>query len=280
MIKTDEKKIVQIEIDKISPNPHQPRVNFNPQRMAELAESIGSVGLMKPVLVRQLENGDYELIAGERRWRAHNMLGLKCIDAIVREVSEEESEELAVIENIQNETLTITEEGRAMERLVLRHDGDKKCVAKRIGKSVNYIAYRISLLALPGEALQLLDNGSLNIYQAKVILEIPQKQQVQAAHKAIELKLSPDEIRGQMQRIMNPRVKEKSSGRKKTSHAGKISFVLMQADTVVRDYDFSSIVQDLKKKAALANQIRMLAKTLKHAYQTLNGAHEEKGADE
>jgi len=161
-----------IEIAHIRPNPSQPRQHFDEQALDELAASIGERGVLQPILVRAVEGG-YELIAGERRWRAAQKARLHEIPALVREADEESSAEIALIENVQREDLNAIEEGEAYRQLIDRYGHSQEVVGKLVGKSRSHIANLLRLLELPEPVRQMLMRGDISMGHARAIATSP-----------------------------------------------------------------------------------------------------------
>jgi len=170
-------KIQDIEIFKIVPNPHQPRMNFDTEKLAELAESIREHGIIQPITVSK-ENGQYELVAGERRLQAAKLAGLKTVPAIVRSASEQQKLELAIAENIQRHDLNPIEEAKAYLKLIEEFDMSQDQVAMRTSKSRSSVANKMRLLNLPVEIQRALIENKITEGHAKAILAIenPEKQ--------------------------------------------------------------------------------------------------------
>lgn len=164
-------KIQRLPLDHISPSPLQPRIDFPVEHLNELVESIRERGIIQPLIVRQV-NGTYELIAGERRWRAARELGLADAPAIVREASDREVLELALIENLQREGLNPIEEAAAYERLHRDFSLTQEEISRRVGKSRASVANSMRLLDLAEEAQSLLKHGRISVGHAKVLLSL------------------------------------------------------------------------------------------------------------
>jgi ParB family chromosome partitioning protein len=162
----------EIPIDRISPNPYQPRTHFDPNELSELTESIKRNGLLQPVLVRRKAEGVYELIAGERRLRAAKAAGLVTIPAIIRNSSDEQAMELALVENLQRKDLNPMEAARAYYRLTHEFGFTQETIAHRVGKDRSSIANMARLLNLPNEIQLLIESGALSTGHAKVLLGI------------------------------------------------------------------------------------------------------------
>jgi ParB family chromosome partitioning protein len=168
--KEEPEELRQVAIELITPNPNQPRRHFDEEALAALAGSLEERGVLQPVLVRPLADGRYELIAGERRWRAARIAGLTQIPAIVRRHDDAASLELAVIENMAREDLNPLEEARACAALVDELGLTRESVGRRVGRSRVAVSNLIRLLDLPDEALALLERGSLSEGHGRALL--------------------------------------------------------------------------------------------------------------
>jgi ParB family chromosome partitioning protein len=162
----------EIDVDRILPNSHQPRKNFEEDALNELANSIREHGVIQPIVVRPLDDGFFQLIAGERRWRASQRAGLTRIPAVVREAAEHAALELALIENLQREDLNPMEEAEAYGRLIADFGLTQDDVAKRVGKNRSTIANMLRLLRLPTEVQQWLRENRLSTGHAKALLSL------------------------------------------------------------------------------------------------------------
>jgi ParB family chromosome partitioning protein len=160
----------ELPVELIKPNPGQPRTNFDPAALSALAESIGATGVVQPLLVRPLPDGSYELVAGERRWRAAQEAGLAKVPAVVREQAEAERLQAALIENMVREDLNPVEEARACDALITDLKLSKEDLARRVGRSRPAISNLIRLLELPDEALAMLEAGELSEGHGRAIL--------------------------------------------------------------------------------------------------------------
>jgi len=161
-----------LEIGRIRPNPSQPRQHFDEQAIDELAASIAERGVLQPILVRAADDG-YELIAGERRWRAAQKARLHEIPALVREANEESSAEIALIENIQREDLNAIEEAEAYRQLINRYGHSQEVVGKLVGKSRSHIANLLRLLELPEAVRLMLLRGDISMGHARAVATAP-----------------------------------------------------------------------------------------------------------
>lgn len=164
----------ELPIGAIAPNPRQPRDLIDEETIAELADSVGKVGVLLPILVRPHGDG-YEIVAGERRWRAARMAGLKTIPVRVMVVSETESLEMALIENLQREDLNAIEEARGYRRLITEHQMTQSELASKVSKSRSAIANSLRLLDLPEEIQDMVYDGRLTAGHARAILSVPEE---------------------------------------------------------------------------------------------------------
>ncbi|HEU4706284.1 MAG TPA: ParB/RepB/Spo0J family partition protein [Solirubrobacterales bacterium] len=167
---TDAGELRELPVSLIKPNPSQPRTNFDPDALAALAASIETSGVVQPLLVRPLPDGSYELVAGERRWRAAQQAGLEKVPAVVRDQAEAERLQAALIENMVREDLNPVEEAKACSALVSDLGLTKEELAKRVGRSRPAVSNLIRLLELPDDALALLESGDLSEGHGKALL--------------------------------------------------------------------------------------------------------------
>ena len=177
--------LVEIPVGDLSPNPNQPRVHFDEESLSDLSASIREIGVLQPLLVRQLADGSYQLIAGERRWRAAQKAGLATVPAVVKTTDDMASVEQALVENLHRQDLAPLEEAGAYQQLIddfsLTHDD----VAKRVGKSRSSITNSLRLLALPAAIQAFLADGRLSAGHAKALLGTPDRAfQEQLARRA------------------------------------------------------------------------------------------------
>ena len=173
-------EVIQIPVEHIQPNRYQPRSIFNQEAIEELAQTIHTHGMIQPIVVRTLDADEkgYELIAGERRWRAVQFLGWKTVPAIIREMNEAETASVALIENLQREELTVIEEAMAYDRLLEIHGLTQEALAQRLGKSQSTIANKMRLLKLPEQVQQALLQKVITERHARalIVLKDPEKQ--------------------------------------------------------------------------------------------------------
>ena len=179
-----------IPIDQVDRNEEQPRKYFDEEQLDELRESIETHGVLEPIIVRPVK-GRYEVVVGERRWRASQLAGLKSIPAVVRSLSDKETMEIALVENLQREDLNPLEEAEAYRRLMVEFDLTQEEVAARVGKKRSTIANRLRLLELDEEIRLEIETGRLSAGHAKVLLGVPDKaMRSKLARRVIEEGLS------------------------------------------------------------------------------------------
>lgn len=184
-------EVQHLSVAAIVPNRYQPRQTFSPQELAELAASLKQSGLLQPVLVRRKGDGMYELISGERRWRAAREAGMETIQAVVRNCSDEESILLALVENLQREDLNPMEMARAYQRMMNEFGLTQDIIAQRVGCERSSIANMVRLMNLPIDVQQLIESGQLSAGHAKVILGmVSPAEQVRVAQLVVARNLS------------------------------------------------------------------------------------------
>ena len=183
--------VTTLSIHKVEPNPLQPRKVFDEEELQALADSIEKHGLIQPLTVRQLENGYYQIIAGERRWRASRMAGLSEVPVVVLEADDRKAMELALIENLQRQDLNPVEEALGYQSLIEDYSLTQEQVAQQVGKSRPAVANALRLLQLQEDVLQLVETGILSAGHARALLQLKdQRLQKIAAQKITALDLS------------------------------------------------------------------------------------------
>ncbi len=172
---SDGPRLAELPIDSLSPNPHQPRVHFDEETLAELAASIREIGVLQPVLARAVGGGKYQLVAGERRWRAARRAGLATIPAIVRTTDDLSSIEQALVENLHRQDLTPLEEAAAFQQLIEDFGLTHEQVSSRVGKSRSAVTNTLRLMSLPPSIQHLLADGRLSAGHARALLGSPDR---------------------------------------------------------------------------------------------------------
>lgn len=207
----DRSELQQLPVDIIQRGKYQPRRDIDPATLDELAHSIRSQGVMQPIVVRSIGSGRYEIIAGERRWRASQQAGLDKIPAIVREVSDEAAIAMALIENIQREDLNPIEEAVALQRLQQEFQLTQQQVADAVGKSRVTISNLLRLIALPDEIKTLLSHGDLEMGHARALLGLPGEQQVEGARHVVARGLTVRQTEALVRQWLSQKEDDKSA---------------------------------------------------------------------
>lgn len=239
---TDEDRIQKIEVSKIAPNANQPRTHFDEEALAQLADSIKRYGILQPLVVRPLADGGYELVAGERRWRASRMAGLEKVPVIVRSTKELEQLEIALIENVQRVDLSPLEQAISIERLHQQFNMHYDAIAKRLGKAASTVNNIVRLLQLPVSAIEALKTRQITEGHARAILA---------------LKGAPDKQEDLLQHIITGGWNVRQAERYVTSHKAGIQekkAVKARVDTETRE------TKALGKRLKTTVQIRRTAR--------------------
>ena len=180
-----------LPIQKIEPNPNQPRRDFAPEELDALSASIAEHGLIQPLTVRELPSGYYQIIAGERRWRASRQAGLREVPVVIMEADDQKVMELALIENLQRQDLNAVEEALGYRSLLVEYGMTQDAIAESVGKSRPAVANALRLLHLPEEVLEMVKSGALSAGHARAVLVLKTEHlQIDAAKKIINLGLS------------------------------------------------------------------------------------------
>ncbi|MEM7055005.1 MAG: ParB/RepB/Spo0J family partition protein, partial [Pseudomonadota bacterium] len=198
----------QLELDQIQPGEYQPRTGMDPERLEELADSIRAQGVVQPVVVRALKSGKgYELIAGERRWRAAQLAELKEIPAVIRDVPDEVTLAMALIENIQRENLNPIEEATAVKRLIDEFELTHAEAAVNVGRSRTGVTNLLRLLELEPEVRALVDNRQIDMGHARALLALEGRAQRAAAQQVVNLELSVRQTEALVKRLKSDEAK-------------------------------------------------------------------------
>ena len=198
-------RIETLPLREIEPDPGQPRKTFDDETLAELSASIAEHGLLQPIAVRPKPSGGYLIVAGERRWRASRMAGLTEVPVIVKDVTDEQAMELALVENLQREDLDPVEEAAGIHELMTRCDLTQEQAARKLGKSRSALANSLRLLNLPENVLELLKGGFITTGHAKVILSLPTAElQEQAAQMIVDNDLNVRQAEALCKKLAKP----------------------------------------------------------------------------
>ena len=184
----EEKGVTMLRLADIAPRKGQPRKVFEPEALSQLADSIAANGVIQPIIVRKAKGGFYEIIAGERRWRASKMAGLTEVPVVIMDTDDRKTAELSLIENIQRENLNPVEEANAYKILLQNFDLTQETLAKRVGKSRSAITNSMRLLELPNEVLDMLSEGEISAGHARAILGLVDKSETIEVAETVEEK--------------------------------------------------------------------------------------------
>lgn len=211
----DQSRVEEIFIDQIEANPFQPRSNFDEDALNELANSIREKGVIQPITVRKIKAEKYQIVAGERRWRASKIVGLKKIPAVIRNFDDQEMLEIALIENIQREDLNPVEEAKAYKEMLDNFDITQADLAKQVGKSRSNVSNMIRLLKLDDKVKNHLQQGTITIGHARALLSLDKEEtQVAACENIIIQDLTVRETEKYVEKLKNP-LKDKEKKKEK-----------------------------------------------------------------
>lgn len=216
-IKQVDSGVLDIELKNIHTNPNQPRKSFDETTLAELSESIKQHGVIQPIVLAKHIDGGYVIIAGERRYRASQMAGLDKIPAIVKNYTDRQIKEIALIENLQREDLNPIETAKALKDVMVEYNMTQDEIADRIGKSRSAIANTLRLLSLSSEVMKLVESGKLSAGHARTLVAISDpKMQYTLALRASDDKLSVRDLEKTVKNVLNPPVKKRTLEREQS----------------------------------------------------------------
>jgi len=234
----------EIPVEQIDPNPNQTRKTFDEESLAELAESIKANGVVQPILVRPQADGRFQLIAGERRWRASKLVGKKTVPAILRQVSDEQAMEITIVENLQREDLNPIEQARGFERLSREFNMTHEQISVRTGKDRASISNYLRLLKLPPSVQYQVEGGLLSFGHGRALLGLLGTHEMErTAQRAISLSLSVRQLEGMVQQILNPEKAKKKEAKPELSVDPNVREV---ADQLQRALGLKVTIEDKK----------------------------------
>lgn len=214
--------ITKLPLQKVEPNPNQPRRSFDEEELQALADSIAEHGILQPLAVRALDGGFYQIIAGERRWRAARMAGLCEVPVVVLDADDRTVMELALIENLQRQDLNPMEEAEGYRVLMEDYGLTQEQAAARVGKSRPAVTNALRLLALPDEVREMVENGTLSAGHARAVLSLPNERlQKAAAQKIIALRLSVRQAEAMCKRMAAGEKTEKPKSELTVDYVGE-----------------------------------------------------------
>lgn len=232
-------EVMQLPLAEITPNRYQPRSIFNHEKINELAQTIHTHGMIQPIVVRQIDDLDkkYEIIAGERRFRAVSSLGWEAIPAIIREMNDKETASVALIENLQREELTVIEEAQAYQRLLDLHQLTQEALAQRLGKSQSTIANKLRLLKLPEVVHQAITDKLITERHARALIRLKDDdQKAKLLKEIIEKELNVKQTEERIKKQLEPKEKPKKPQFKGVSKDVRIAMnTIRQSLTMVSD---------------------------------------------
>ena len=223
-----ETELKNLPVEKISKGEYQPRLSIDPDALQDLAESIKAQGLVQPVVVRRLDGGNYELIAGERRWRASQIAGLHTIPAIVRDIPDQAAAAMSLIENIQREDLNPLEEAIAMSRLIADFGLTHQQTADSVGRSRAAVSNLLRLIELEDKTKELLDSRQLDMGHARALLALNGQEQIETALKVAKKGMSVRETERLVKKLTTENGTIKKSPVKKALEVQKLEETLSQ----------------------------------------------------
>ncbi|WP_277679794.1 nucleoid occlusion protein [Gracilibacillus dipsosauri] len=206
-------EVVQLRVEDITPNQYQPRSVFSEEKIHELAQTLRTHGMIQPIVVRKMDQalGRYELIAGERRWRAAKHLEWEHIPAIIKDMSDTETASVALIENLQREELTVIEEALAYAQLLEMHNLTQEALAQRLGKSQSTIANKLRLLKLPQSIQQAVLNKQITERHARALIALKsEEQQEKVLQEIIDKGLNVSQTENRVKQLISPKPTKKS----------------------------------------------------------------------
>ncbi|MER2006334.1 MAG: nucleoid occlusion protein [Psychrobacillus sp.] len=219
---TNNEEVVQVAIEKIVPNRYQPRTVFDDAKIEELARTIHTHGVIQPIVIRKMDDDKYEIIAGERRFRAMTKLKWKEVPAIVRNLSDKETASIALIENLQREELTAIEEAVAYQKLLKLHELTQEALAQRLGKGQSTVANKLRLLKLPEEIQQAIMDKRLSERHARSLMQIKDEDiQIKLMVESIDNHWNVKQLEEKVNDIVNPPVKEEKAPKPKRKAISK-----------------------------------------------------------
>lgn len=202
---TTEESVTELDINKIYPNPNQPRKYFDEEALQELASSIKMHGVIQPLVVNKTDDNNYMIIAGERRWRASNIAGLDKVPVVIKNYTEKQIREVSIIENLQREDLNPIEAARAIKQLMEEYNLTQETVSDRIGKSRSNVANTLRLLSLYPEVIKMIEDGKLSSGHARSLVVVDDTtQQIKLAKQAADGKMSVRELEKAVKNYLNP----------------------------------------------------------------------------
>lgn len=247
-VRNNDERVELIELTEIRPNPYQPRRHFDEEALNELASSIKVSGVLQPIILRKSSVKGYEIIAGERRYRASKLAGKDSVPAIIRELNEEVMMQVAILENLQREDLTSLEEAEAYNMMMDKLSMTQEMVAERLGKSRSYIANHLRLLSLPEEVKKLVQEGKLSNGQARTLLGLKDKAKIKKlARRAVKEKLT---VR-QLEHLVAEANQHPKKAADKEAAASKSVYIRKSEELLTDKFGTSVVIREKGKKGKI-----------------------------
>lgn len=219
-----------LRISELEPNRDQPRKEFDPAALAELADSIAAVGVIQPLIVRPIVGGGYQIVAGERRWRAAQSAGLTEVPVVIRDLSDKEVDEIALIENLQREDLNPVEEAEGYRHLMNEYGMTQEQVASRVGKSRPSVANSVRLLELPDSVLGMLTAGDLTVGHVRPLLGLHDEEtMVKIACQAVKKKMTVRDVEKQVKKEKGEVTTAKKAPAERDNYFNEVEIALSMA---------------------------------------------------
>ncbi|RWZ54726.1 nucleoid occlusion protein [Halobacillus fulvus] len=230
-------EVIQVPVERVQPNRYQPRAIFNSEKISELAQTIHTHGMIQPIVLRHIDEDNYELIAGERRWRAVQTLGWETIPAIIRDMNDSQTASVALIENLQREELTVIEEAVAYAKLLEIHELTQEALAQRLGKSQSTIANKLRLLKLPESVQQAVMDKQITERHARALIAVKDPEvQEKILGEIIERQLNVKQTEERIKALTEPKPKKKKPTLKGVNKDMRIAMnTIRQSLDMVRD---------------------------------------------
>lgn len=250
-VDTTTEKVVEVKLSELRPNPYQPRKTFDETAMNELADSIRQSGVFQPIIIRQSEIKGYEIIAGERRFRASKLADLDTIPAIVRTFTENEMMQIAVLENLQREDLSPLEEAEAYEMLMTNISLTQEELSKRLGKSRSHVANHLRLLTLPNPVKELVQDNQLSMGQARTLLGLKDKAKiVELARKVVDEGMTVRQLE-QLVITLNGEAPKETKKKSDSKKVPKSPYIRESEDRLMDKFGTSVIIQEKSGKGKI-----------------------------
>ena len=256
-----DERIVKVPLNKIKANPHQSRTIFDHDGLEELTNSIKEHGILQPIILTKNNKGEYEVIAGERRLRASELLGLETIPSIIRDIKDQQKLEIGLVENIQRRDLNQIEEAVAYQRLIDEFSLTQEEVSRKVGKSRSAVTNTLRLLSLPSEIQKALINGKINYSTARVIAGLPVEDRLKFFKKVMSQDLTVRAVEGHASAISTNKRHKKSKDPVLTSLEEQVQSALGTKVTIKKSGETGTIMIEFYSNEELQNLINKFSET-------------------